>query len=65
MSVLDNLSPREREIAEAVGRGLRNNEIAVQLGLSPQTVKNHLSTVFDKLHVESRTRLALLVASGQ
>jgi len=53
------LTSREREIVRAVVDGSSNKDIAVQFGLSPQTVKNHLSAIFDKLGVSSRLELAL------
>jgi two-component system nitrate/nitrite response regulator NarL len=54
------LSPREREIVAAVARGLSNRAIAAEAGIAPQTVKNHLSAIFQKLQVESRVQLAIL-----
>ena len=60
--VLDGLSVREREVAEAVAQGLSNKEIALRLALTERTVKAHLAAVFDKLGV--RDRLQLVVKSG-
>jgi DNA-binding NarL/FixJ family response regulator len=54
------LSTREREIVAAVARGLTNRDIAAEAGIAPQTVKNHLSSIFQKLQVRSRVQLALL-----
>ena len=53
------LTPRELEIISAVIEGASNKEIGEQFGLSTQTVKNHLSSIFDKLGVSSRLELAL------
>jgi two-component system nitrate/nitrite response regulator NarL len=53
------LTPRELEIISAVVEGASNKEIGEQFGLSTQTVKNHLSSIFDKLGVSSRLELAL------
>jgi DNA-binding NarL/FixJ family response regulator len=53
------LTRREWEVVEAVGRGLRNREIARALGISEKTVKTHLNHIFSKLHVQSRFTLAL------
>ncbi|MBL4847577.1 MAG: helix-turn-helix transcriptional regulator [Planctomycetes bacterium] len=52
------LSKREREVACWVQQGLSNKEIASELGISPQTVKRHLSNLLKKSKVESRTELA-------
>ena len=60
------LSPREHDVALAVGRGLANAEIAAALHLSVPTVKAHVSRLLDKLDVNNRVQIALLVrdASG-
>jgi two-component system nitrate/nitrite response regulator NarL len=55
-----SLSSRERQIVAAVARGLSNRDIAVEAGIAPQTVKNHLSSIFHKLQVRSRLQLAIL-----
>jgi LuxR family transcriptional regulator, maltose regulon positive regulatory protein len=49
------LSSREREVLELVAQGLRNQEIATRLFISPKTVKTHLQNVYEKLDVRSRT----------
>jgi DNA-binding NarL/FixJ family response regulator len=60
------LSPRERDVALAVGRGQGNAEIATTLHLSVATVKGHVSRLLDKLEVDNRVQIALLVqAAGQ
>ena len=56
----NGLSLREREIVAGVARGLSNRDIAEQAGIAQQTVKNHLSSIFQKLAVKSRVQLALL-----
>jgi DNA-binding NarL/FixJ family response regulator len=63
---LATLSPRERDVALAVGRGHANAEIAAALHLSVPTVKAHVSRLLDKLDVDNRVQIALLVqdASG-
>jgi DNA-binding NarL/FixJ family response regulator len=53
------LSPREMEILQYVTRGLSNKEIAVSLGISHQTVKNHMTAILHKLDVEDRTQAAV------
>ena len=51
------LSPREVEVAELVLRGYANAEIAAALRIAPATTKRHLTRIFDKIGVDSRTRL--------
>ena len=53
------LTPREREIVGAILSGYSNKDIAEKLKISNQTVKNHLSAIFDKLGVSSRLELGL------
>lgn len=55
------LTPAERSIAERVAKGHSNKEVADELGVSEKTVKNHLTTVFQKLHCRNRTGLTYLV----
>jgi DNA-binding NarL/FixJ family response regulator len=55
------LSPRERQIAGAVAEGMSNRDIASALGITEQTVKNHLTAIFTKMKVTSRLQLALAV----
>ena len=64
--LLATLSPRERDVALAVGRGETNAEIAATLHLSVATVKAHVSRLLDKLDVDNRVQIALLVqAAGE
>jgi DNA-binding NarL/FixJ family response regulator len=58
---LDALSPREREVAIAIGQGKANAEIAAELYMSVGTVKAHVSRLLAKLVVENRVQIALLV----
>lgn len=53
------LSPREMEILQFVTRGMSNKEIASRLGISHQTVKNHMTAILHKLDVEDRTQAAV------
>src|SRR6185369_13857872 len=53
------LAPRERQLVDFVRRGLRNREIATELGVTEGTVKAYLHAVFEKLGVSSRTELAI------
>jgi two-component system nitrate/nitrite response regulator NarL len=57
---LDGLSSRERAIAALIQRGLKNKEIAAELGLTEGTVKVHLHNIYEKLGVRGRTELVLL-----
>jgi DNA-binding CsgD family transcriptional regulator len=52
------LSSRETEVADAVASGLSNKEVALTLDISVRTVENHMRSIFDKLGVTTRTRLA-------
>ncbi len=56
------LTAREREILSAIGMGLSNKDIAAQFGISVETVKHHLTSIFDKTGVSSRLELALFAA---
>ena len=57
------LTAREQDMVNAVLEGYSNPEIASRFGLSEQTVKNHLSHVFDKVGVYSRVELALFAVN--
>ena len=59
----DSLTPRECQIAQFVGEGLSNKEIAGRLNISDRTVKAHLTSIFRKLKTFDRLRLALLMAN--
>ena len=53
------LTPRERDVVGGVVAGQTNRELARELGLTEQSVKNVLSTVYQKCHVRNRLELAL------
>ena len=53
------LSRRQLRIAELVALGFKNREIANQLGIGDQVVRNYLSKVYDKVGVHNRVELAL------
>jgi DNA-binding NarL/FixJ family response regulator len=66
MSVTDSvhvepLTTRERQMAQAVSRGLRNRQIAAEFGISEETVKKHLATIYGKLALQGRVALAIHV----
>ena len=52
---LQNLSAREEEVLEALARGITYKEIAFDLHISIDTVRKHISSIYSKLHVHSRT----------
>jgi two-component system nitrate/nitrite response regulator NarL len=52
------LTRREREVLILVAGGTTNKEIATALGIRPDTVKNHLQNILDKLHLENRVQAA-------
>jgi DNA-binding NarL/FixJ family response regulator len=53
------LTARQREIVDAVLEGASNKEIASRLSISEQTVKNQLTTVYEKLGIHNRVQLSL------
>jgi len=53
--VLDQLTERELEVLTLAARGMNNRDIARHLNLSVRTIQAHLSTVFSKMQVGSRT----------
>lgn len=54
----DGLTARESEILELLTEGLSNKEIAQKTGIAAGTVRNHLQSIFKKLHVRCRTEAA-------
>lgn len=61
LGALDALSPRDRTIVEQAAAGLRNKQIAEELGISEGAVKIFLHRLYDRLGVSNRTELAQLV----
>ncbi len=53
------ISRRERQIVALIAQGFRNREVADELFISEQTVKNHMRNIFQKLGVQDRLELAL------
>ena len=60
MPVIRSLSPREMKILELAAQGTTNKRIAGILGISEQTVKNHISSILRKLEAENRTQAVVL-----
>lgn len=54
-----NLTEREKEILRLIALGGTNKEIGNKLGIAEKTVKNHISSIFQALHVNNRTQAAL------
>lgn len=52
--LVENLTPREAQIAAAIEEGLTNKEVAVRLDVSLETVKYHIKHIYEKLQVNSR-----------
>jgi DNA-binding CsgD family transcriptional regulator len=58
----DELTPAEQEVAGLAASGLRNHEVAAQLGISPKTVEAHLARAYSKLGIRSRAELGRAIA---
>jgi DNA-binding NarL/FixJ family response regulator len=54
------LTPREMEILKYIGQGLLNKQIALELGISEQTIKNHVTSILRKLNANARTEAVVL-----
>ncbi|GIE80542.1 DNA-binding response regulator [Actinoplanes philippinensis] len=59
-ATLATLSPRERDVVVAIGRGHGNAEIGAELDMTLATVKSHVSHILTKLGLDNRTQIALL-----
>jgi DNA-binding NarL/FixJ family response regulator len=59
--IAESLTRREQEIAEHVARGMTNRQIATVCGISTETVKRHLASIYSKLATRGRVGLALHV----
>jgi two-component system response regulator DevR len=62
---LASLSPQEKRVVALIAEGCTNKEVGARLNLSEKTVKNYLSTVFEKLHVSRRAEAAVIFAQEQ
>lgn len=56
-----NLTDREKEICLLIAQGCTNDQIASTLYISEGTVKNYISSIYDKFHIHDRAKLALLL----
>ena len=52
---IPELSSRQRDILESLTRGLTNNEIAMQFEISPESVKTHITKLFEKIGAGNRS----------
>jgi len=59
-SVLDELTPREKEVLDFIAGGLDNSTISEHLGLQEKTVRNHITHIFDKLTVDTRAQAIVM-----
>jgi two-component system, NarL family, response regulator DegU len=57
---LSPLTPREMEILKYIGQGFLNKQIAAELGISEQTIKNHVTSILRKLNANARTEAVVL-----
>jgi two-component system response regulator DevR len=64
-AALISLSPQERRVLALVADGLTNKEVGDKLGLSDNTVKNYLVTIFEKLQVRRRAQAAALFVQSK
>jgi DNA-binding NarL/FixJ family response regulator len=62
-NLLDLLSPREKEIADLITKGLSNKEIAMRLQITERTTKAHLTSIYEKLHVKDRVALVIKLST--
>lgn len=61
-AIFNRLSPRLKELALMLAKGMSNKEIALETGLTIGTVKNHISAILNAYQVSSRTKAALISA---
>ena len=61
----DDLTSRELEVLKLIAKGMANRDIAGSLYISEKTVKNHITNIFRKLHVEDRTQAALFAVKNK
>lgn len=62
---VERLTAREQQIAEAVSRGLSNKQIGDEFGISAETVKRHLASIYSKLAIPGRVALAIHVVRSR
>lgn len=62
--IISSLTPRETEVLNYIAQGFANKQIATELGISEQTIKNHVTSILRKLNANARTE-AVVVALKQ
>ena len=62
---INSLSKRERAILEALSKGLTNKQLSAELEISTNTVKFHLSNLYDKLDVQNRAQAIAFYYAAQ
>ena len=62
---VEHLTSREQQVADAIARGLSNKQIADELGISAETVKRHLASIYSKLAIPGRVALAIHVVRSR
>jgi DNA-binding CsgD family transcriptional regulator len=65
VALAEALSPRELQVASLIAQGLQSKEIARAVGTSPHTVRKQTQHIFAKLHVHTRTEVAVLIQGGE
>lgn len=64
-ALINELTPREREIMQCVAKGMDNKEIAAEIFLAEGTVRNNISRLLEKLKLKDRTQLAVFTVKHQ
>jgi len=59
------LTAREQQVADAIARGLSNKQIGAEFGISHETVKRHLASIYSKLALPGRVALAIHVVQSR
>jgi DNA-binding CsgD family transcriptional regulator len=62
---MDRMTHREAEVGHLLAYGLSTEEISQKLALTEHTIRNYLSTIYDKLGVSSRVELALYAVARE
>lgn len=62
---IDEISPREMEVLQLIGKGMSNKEIGDKLFIGERTVKTHVSHLLEKLQLQDRTQLAIYAVQNK